>query len=63
MDVVRQLLECGFKTVGDDQSDERSLDDAEFMKILDKGIKQESDGFYSLPLPFRGGKPPVFPKN
>ena len=62
MDVVKQL-ESGFDMIGDSNHTESSLDDMEFIKILENGIEQENDGFYSMPLPFRGGRPPDFPNN
>ena len=62
MDVVKRL-EMGFNMPGDDDHSLSSLDDDEFMRILTSGICRDKDGLYCMPLPFRGGNPPVFPNN
>ena len=62
MDVVKRL-EMGFNMPGDDDHSLSSLDDDEFMRILSSGICKDKDGLYCMPLPFRGGNPPVFPNN
>ena len=63
MDVIRQL-ESGFEMSGDsDNSTMSSIDDSQFLEILKTGIHQDSEGFYSMPLPFRGKEVPLFPNN
>ena len=62
MDVVKQL-ESGFNMPGDSDLTVSSIDDTQFMDILSSGIHQDSDGFYSMPLPFRGKVTPSVPNN
>ena len=57
MDVVRQL-ESQFDMPGDSDLYVSSFDDTQFMNILTNGIHQDSDGLYSMPLPFRGEQTP-----
>ena len=62
IDVVRQL-EKGFDLPGDNDQSVNSIDDVEFLSLLKTSIKQDIEGVYSMPLPFRGGNPPQFPNN
>ena len=62
MDVVRQL-ESQFDMPGDSDLSVSSIDDTQFMNILTNGIHQDSDGLYSMPLPFRGEQTPSVPNN
>ena len=62
MDVVRQL-ESQFDMPGDSDLSVSSMDDTQFMNILTNGIHQDSDGLYSMPLPFRGEQTPSVPNN
>ena len=51
--------------LGDDDEDQSScsIDDLEFLDIMRGGISQGGNGLYTMPLPFRGRDPPVFPNN
>ncbi|XP_038063112.1 uncharacterized protein LOC119733815 [Patiria miniata] len=40
-----------------------SFDDRKFMKKMQEGIRQQPDGHYIMPLPFKEGKPPELPNN
>ncbi|XP_022102427.1 uncharacterized protein LOC110985605 [Acanthaster planci] len=40
-----------------------SIDDRKFMKKMQEGIRQQPDGHYIMPLPFKGTEPPKLPNN
>ena len=62
LDVVLRL-ESGFAMPADKSMKSSSQDDLFFLKTLSDNIFQGSDGYYSMPLPFRDGKIPEFPDN
>jgi hypothetical protein len=57
---VANILESDF--VQEKQDRAISQEDIRFTKIVTEGIHQQDDGFFSLPLPFKGAKPEL-PKN
>lgn len=40
-----------------------SQDDVRFIQLLSDNIKQEEDGHYQMPLPFKGDNLPLLPNN
>lgn len=40
-----------------------SQDDVQFIHFLSDNIKQEEDGKYQMPLPFKNNSPPTLPNN
>ncbi len=56
-----RLLEQDFKST--DSESPYSVEDTRFLSIVSKQIRQQEDGHYVLPLPFKGIDRPEFPCN
>ena len=52
-----------FQLLPNDEQEDLSQDDREFLEIFQKGVKRNKDGRLQAPLPFRGKSEPQMPDN